>query len=341
MIFVRIDSYQVDMKSEYYFQSVYEKKEQLQLWLSKREIEPQTQQTLEKPVATEKPNASLKIKLDEKNELKLRIIKMLLEKFTGRKVRLLVLELKDKEDGEADDTERTTAVASVNKPKLYEYGFGLIYNKSESYSEQEQVSFETKGVITTKDGRRIEFSLNFHMSRSFAYNENFELRLGEALKDPLVLNFEGSHVEFSDKIVKLDITLDGILDEFKFVSENSGFLVLDLNNNGVVDDGRELFGPTTGSGFKELAVYDSDKNGWIDEADPIFFKLKIWSLDENGEPKLFNLLEKNVGAIYLGFVRTGFDVYDSEQFVGRLQNSGVFLSENGKPGTVQQVDLRV
>ncbi len=341
MISVKIDSFQVNMRGEYFFQSVYEKKEQLRVWLGKHEVEPQTQQISEKPTLIEKLNASLKIKLDEKDELKLRIIKILLEKFTGRKVRLLILELKDKEDNQVDDTDETASAASAEKPKLYEYRFGLIYNMSESYGEQEQTAFEAKAVVTTKDGRRIELSLNFHMSRSSAYSEEFELRLGEALKDPLVLNFEDAHVQFSDKIVRLDITLDSVLDKFKFVSANSGFLVLDLNGNGAVDTGKELFGPATEDGFKELALYDSDRNGWIDESDPIFFKLKIWSLDENGEPKLFSLFEKNVGAIYLGSVKTKFDVYDSEQLVGRLQNTGIFLIENGKPGTVQQVDLRV
>ena len=38
----------------------------------------------------------------------------------------------------------------------------------------------------------------------------------------------------------------------------------------------------TGDGFKDLAMYDEDGNGWIDENDEIFSKLLIWSKDENG-----------------------------------------------------------
>lgn len=45
------------------------------------------------------------------------------------------------------------------------------------------------------------------------------------------------------------------------------FLALDKNGDSVINDGKELFGAATGQGFKELAIYDSDKNYWIDEND--------------------------------------------------------------------------
>ncbi len=339
VMFVRIENYWVDMKSTYFSEKIYEKTERLQISFSQRQVETPIYPKLEKQVSLENENPSLKIKLSQKDELKLRIIKLIFEKMTGMKVRLIVLELADKEDPETKPVEE--AKINVNAIQSFQNSFGLIYSKSETYTEQEKLSFETKAFVSTTDGRKIEFSLNFQLSRLFSFSENFELRLGDAAKDPLVLNFDGSSVQFSDKTVKLDVTLDGILDEFRFVSRNSGFLVIDLNDNNVVDDGRELFGPTTGDGFKELAEYDLDKNQWIDEADPIFYKLKIWSLDENGQLKLFSLSEKNVGAIYLGFARTRFELYDSENFLGRLQKTGVFLTEDAKPGVIQQIDLRV
>lgn len=55
----------------------------------------------------------------------------------------------------------------------------------------------------------------------------------------------------------------------------SGFLALDRNQNGVVDDGSELFGTQSGDGFAHLALYDQDSNGWIDANDPVFDKLRI------------------------------------------------------------------
>ena len=39
--------------------------------------------------------------------------------------------------------------------------------------------------------------------------------------------------------------------------------------------------------FKDLAEYDEDHNGWIDENDSIFSKLKVWTKDENGNVSVF------------------------------------------------------
>lgn len=71
-----------------------------------------------------------------------------------------------------------------------------------------------------------------------------------------------------------------------------------------IDDGRELFGPQTGNGFEELAGYDSDNNGWIDENDPIYNNLQIWQHDEYGNSTLIAVGKAGVGAIYLGSTQT-------------------------------------
>lgn len=42
-------------------------------------------------------------------------------------------------------------------------------------------------------------------------------------------------------------------------------LSLDQNGNGEIDNGTELFGTKSGDGFADLARYDLDYNGWIDE----------------------------------------------------------------------------
>ena len=61
---------------------------------------------------------------------------------------------------------------------------------------------------------------------------------------------------------------DGRKDNISFVQPGSGFLAVDKNNDGKINNGKELFGPNTGNGFDELAKYDSDGNQWIDESDP-------------------------------------------------------------------------
>jgi len=127
-----------------------------------------------------------------------------------------------------------------------------------------------------------------------------------------------------------------------FAAANAGFLALDKNENGTIDNGSELFGPETGSGFEELAQYDEDENNWIDEKDSIFSKLIIWQKDPNGADKYSTLQQKNVGAIYLGNTATDFEFKDSEnQVKGEVKQAGIFLSEDGQVGSAAQVDLAV
>ncbi|MFN3284009.1 MAG: hypothetical protein ACK40Q_07235, partial [Pseudothermotoga sp.] len=220
-------------------------------------------------------------------------------------------------------------------------GFGLIYESSERYYESEKMVFSTSGAVKTQDGRTMEFSLSFSMERSFYTEKFFQLRLGDALKDPLVLNLNNLPANFSPRKIKIDLDLDGALDEIRAPSSNLGFLALDLNENGKIDDGRELFGPTTGNGFRELSRYDADGNKWIDESDFVFAKLKIWIIDEEGKEKLLSLKDMNVGAIYLGFVPTKFSIYDGQEMLGKMASSSIYLTEDGQARMIHQINLKV
>jgi hypothetical protein len=112
--------------------------------------------------------------------------------------------------------------------------------------------------------------------------------------------------------------------------------VFDRNGNGTVDDGSELFGPASGDGFAELAGYDSDGNGWIDEADPVFARLRLWS---SPQASLQPLLDAGVGAIGLAAVATPFRLQADGQNLGELRSSGIWLGEQGSVGTVHQIDV--
>ena len=209
------------------------------------------------------------------------------------------------------------------------------------YSETEQTSFQTNGTVVTADGREIEFGLSFEMSRSFTsyYEENYEF--GTQFVDPLVINLDSNVASVSDQKFMFDIDSDGTLDRISKPSEGTGFLALDLNGDGVINDGSELFGTKSGDGFSDLAQYDSDKNGWIDEADEIWSKLMIWSKESNGKDALYGLGEKGVGAIYLGNVSTDYSLnspWDNTTNAA-IRKTGVFLYENGNAGTVQHLDL--
>ncbi|MDR1571751.1 MAG: hypothetical protein LBS32_04420, partial [Clostridiales Family XIII bacterium] len=98
----------------------------------------------------------------------------------------------------------------------------------------------------------------------------------------------------------------------------------------------------SGSGFGELGAYDSDRNGWIDENDAVFSKLLVWSKDSDGADLLISLKEADVGAIFLGDIRTEYSLGGySAASDGKLRSTSVFLRESGGAGTVQHVDLSI
>ena len=210
-------------------------------------------------------------------------------------------------------------------------------------AESETTCFDAKGTAITTDGRSLSFNISVEMSRSFVEMSEERIDFGQPrLCDPLVINLNTDVASVSDQKFFFDIDTDGEKEEFSMLEKNSGYLALDHNNDGSINDGSELFGTQSGNGFKDLLAHDADGNGWIDEADPIFQKLKIWIMDEMGNSTLLNLKEAGVGAIYLGYENTEFSLKnEAHETNAVIQKTGLFLYENGLSGTMQQMDLAV
>lgn len=215
----------------------------------------------------------------------------------------------------------------------------LSFGQETYFAESEETSFSTVGTVRTSDGREIDFNVNVGMSRSF--QEYYREEISQTVFcDPLVINLDTDLAQLEDQTFYFDIDGDGEEDEVSQLGVGSGYLALDKNGDGVINDGKELFGTASGNGFKDLAEYDDDGNGWIDENDAIWDKLKIWTKDENGKDVLYTLAEKGVGAICLQNAATDFTQRGTDgQTMGAIRSTGVFLYENGNVGTVQHVDV--
>ena len=215
---------------------------------------------------------------------------------------------------------------------------------SSFHTEMEYTAFQSQGCVKTQDGREISFNVEVEMSRAFCqkYDSIFMQDVPQVC-DPLVLNYEGNIGKVSDQKFLFDLNADGTEEEISFTEQGSGFLALDKNNDGEINDGSELFGTQSGDGFKDLAKYDEDGNGWIDENDAVFDDLSIWTLNEEGEKVQISLLKADVGAIYLGNASTEFSLKNEEthETNGIIRNTGVFLKESGGAGTIQHIDLAI
>jgi hypothetical protein len=267
---------------------------------------------------------------------KLTLLRTMIEFLTGR--RLLVI---DAGDLQAPSSAAVDAPAAAAQPPA-SAGFGIEYDYHESYTEAEQTTFAASGTVRTADGREISFDLQLSMSRLYHEESSVSLRAGDAVRatDPLVLNFAGTAAQLTDQRFAFDLDADGSADQINFAAPGSGFLVFDRNANGKVDNGRELFGPTSGDGFQELAALDGDGNGWIDENDAAYAQLQVWSRDAAGKEGLQSLADVGVGAIALARIATPFSVKtEANELLGQIRSSGIFLQEDGTAGTIQQIDL--
>ncbi|MBN2644778.1 MAG: hypothetical protein JXR59_04815 [Desulfuromonadaceae bacterium] len=277
---------------------------------------------------------------DEPKELDLIILKRLTEMLTGKKIKLSHTNQLAHKLEQASDQHEPQKVGQQT-PSAGS-GFGLAYDYHESHHEQESLQFSAAAQVATGDGHTIDIQLKLNMSREFYEETNFSLRVGEALKDPLVLNFSGQAAQLTESTFAFDLDFDGEAEQMAFVAPGSGFLALDRNGDGVVNDGSELFGPATNDGFAELARYDEDGNQWIDEQDSIYDRLSVWSRTSDGTDELLSLRQRNVGAIYLGSVSTPFTLTDADNNQqGQMRETGLFLQENGGAGTIQELDLVV
>lgn len=257
----------------------------------------------------------------------------LLERMFGVKVAIL-----DPNDLAANGAgEVTASLSNAERPSL-----AITVDRSSTRYEAESVEFQAAGRVTTSDGRTIDLQVQSKVSREFLEHSEQHLAFGAAVKkDPLVLNLDGLPATLTDAQIEFDLDADGQVDRFHVLGGGSAYLTWDRNGDGTVNDGTELFGPTSGNGYTELASHDDDGNGWIDEGDAIYAQLALWRPEPPGTGTTSSLTAAQIGAIYLGHVATPFTLTpgSSEDARGEVRATGLFLREDGTAGTVQQLDL--
>jgi hypothetical protein len=220
----------------------------------------------------------------------------------------------------------------------------IVFNTKEEYYQKQSVEFSSSVKIQTPN-QSFEMNLDLSFSQEFYKSQSNQMIIGDqSVTDPLVINYDediNPFANISNLHFAFDLDNDGTTEMIPQLKQGAGFLALDKNGNGTIDNGSELFGPSTNNGFAELAQYDDDKNNWIDENDAVFNKLKVWSIDENGNSSLVSLIDRNVGAIYLGDVQSGFKYQSAIDQTSAVQNSnGIFVKEDGSGlGVVNSIDV--
>lgn len=146
-----------------------------------------------------------------------------------------------------------------------------------------------------------------------------EVMLGEptwnwdACNTPLVLSFDGGPIEMAASSHEFDISGAGMCTSTDWPTAATPWLAIDLDRNGYIDGGHELFGSGTilgtgghaKNGFVALAPLDGNGDGLVSAADARFGELLVWR-DEDGDKlsspfELTSLADEGVERIDLGF----------------------------------------
>lgn len=206
-------------------------------------------------------------------------------------------------------------------------------------SESSDVSISATVLIDSGDGagQFLDINLSLGLYREFSASATeLSVRRGP-LTDPLVINFDRPSASLSGPSSRFDLNGDGQLQAIPTLDPGSGYLALDKNANGTIDSGLELFGPASGNGFNELAVFDEDGNGFIDAKDTVFSQLRVFRPASGNVQTLADL---QLSAIYTGSVASPFQLTDNNnQLLGQIRSTGFYLDNDGNAGAVQQIDL--
>lgn len=144
---------------------------------------------------------------------------------------------------------------------------------------------------------------------------------GDCTASPILINVTNNgsdHLTSAIDGVLFDISATGTAEWVAWTSADSqvGFLVWDRNQNGVIDNGSELFGTATrlrdgkvaANGFEALREWDSNGDYRIDSSDPIYGKLRLWfDFNHNGyseSDELFSLQSIGITTIHTEYRET-------------------------------------
>lgn len=214
---------------------------------------------------------------------------------------------------------------------------------TKEYTKKDMLTLQSTATIKT-DQQEIDINLLVNYSKEFQEISKEKIELEKTIYiDPLVIQYDLSKEHFDMLNTTMEFTFDidndGHEEVLNYLKEGNGYLALDKDQNGKIDNGNELFGPSTNDGFTELSIYDQDNNNWIDANDPIFDKLQVWLKDESGNDSLVALGEGGVGAIYLQDIKSNFHYHkDIDSSIAKLNSSSIFVSTDHKIGLINAID---
>ncbi len=167
-------------------------------------------------------------------------------------------------------------------------------------------------------------------------------------RDPLILDLDGDgiHTVSINNGITFDHDGDGVKENSGWVSSTDGLLVRDINNDGLITSGSELFGDNTAlssgsspaaDGYDALADLDSNHDNVINSLDDKFSELKVWiDADQDGitdSGELKSLAELGITELSLDYKEVALD-----EFGNQIIKQSSFV-QNSETKTLSDVNL--
>ncbi len=161
-------------------------------------------------------------------------------------------------------------------------------------------------------------------------------------RDPLVIDFGKKGIELCSLVngVNFDLDNNGFAEKTAWIGTEDGFLALDRNGNGVIDNGGELFGDQvilsdgrkSTSGFDALEDIDDNQDGVIDCNDAMYSSLLVWIDKNHNGVSETSELEKlsDVGIVSISIEHTEISFSDTETGTRIAETSEVVIEKNGE-----------
>ena len=172
------------------------------------------------------------------------------------------------------------------------------------------------------------------------------------VRDPLALDMDGDGIEttgLNGSTILFDHNADGVKTGTGWVQGDDAWLVRDLNGNGTIDTGRELFGEdtikTNGQlaidGFDALRDLDLNRDGLINAADGVFGQLRLWKdINQDGisqADELSDLTSNNIVSIGVNGALTNVNLGN-----GNVQTAaGTFVRSDGSAGATSETSSSI
>ena len=182
-------------------------------------------------------------------------------------------------------------------------------------------------------------------------NANDGKKHAESQSSPLVVDLDGDGIETlgSGVGIYFDHDNNGFSEDTGWVGKDDGLLVRDINGNGQIDNGTELFGNNTllsngekaKNGFEALKELDSNNDNVFDQNDAAWNEVKVWKDgNSNGivdDGELLTMEQAGITGVDLNYVDHNYRDDHSDEHGNTCKQESTFSKADGSTGQVSDI----